>query len=153
MLILFHIKTKTMRVSAISIAFIFSVVFVTCKEEKKVPTKTTQMKEVMAVHDELMPKMGKIGRLVGELNKIEDSTETGQVYKEAKIELQEANKAMMDWMKELGDHFDYEEIMKGKELTEQKQEWLNEEEEKVKGLKEKINGSIERAEKLLENNK
>ncbi|MEB8328529.1 hypothetical protein OO009_04110 [Flavobacteriaceae bacterium KMM 6897] len=139
-----------MRVSAIILAFIFSIVFISCKEEKKVPNKNTQMKEVMAVHDELMPKMGKIGRLVGELNKLEDSTEAGLVYKEAKIDLQEANKAMMDWMKELGDRFDYEEILKGKELTEQKQEWLNEEEEKVKVLKEKINGSIERAEKLLE---
>tara|TARA_R110002051_G_scaffold139937_2_gene212668 strand:+ start:1262 stop:1648 length:387 start_codon:yes stop_codon:yes gene_type:complete len=125
--------------------------FIGCKEEKKVSNKNTQMKEVMAVHDELMPKMGKIGRLVGELDKIEDSTETGQMYRAAKIDLQEANKAMMDWMKELGERFDYEEIMKGKELTEQKQQWLNEEEEKVKVLKEKINGSIERAEKLLEN--
>ena len=138
-----------MRVSAFIIALVFSLVFLACKEEKKAPHKNTQMKEVMAIHDELMPKMGKIGRLVGELNKIEDSTETGKVYKEAKIELQEANKAMMDWMKELGDRFDYEEIIKGKELTEQKQQWLNEEEEKVKVLKEKINGSIERAEKLL----
>ena len=139
-----------MRVSAIVIAVIFSLVFLGCKEEKKEPSKNTQMKEVMAVHDELMPKMGKIGRLVGELNKLEDSTETGQLYKAAKLDLQEANKAMMDWMKELGDRFDYEEIIKGKELTEQKQIWLNEEEDKVKVLKEKINGSIERAEKLLE---
>ncbi|MET7028486.1 hypothetical protein [Sediminicola luteus] len=140
-----------MRVSAVVIAFVFSLVLLGCKEEKKEPNNNVQMKEVMAVHDELMPKMGKIGRLVGELNKLEDSTETGQLYKAAKIDLQEANKAMMDWMKELGDRFDYEEIMKGKELTEQKQLWLNEEENKVKVLKEKINGSIERAEKLLEN--
>lgn len=105
----------------------------------------------MAIHDELMPKMGKIGRLVEELNKIEDSTETGKMYREAKLDLQEANKAMMDWMKGLGDRFDYEEIMKGKELTEQKRQWLKEEEEKVKVLQEKINGSIARAEKLLEN--
>ncbi len=140
-----------MRVSAVVIAFVFSLVLLGCKEEKKEPNNNVQMKEVMAVHDELMPKMGKIGRLVGELNKLEDSTETGQLYKAAKIDLQEANKAMMDWMKELGDRFDYEEIMKGKKLTEQKQLWLNEEEDKVKVLKEKINGSIERAEKLLEN--
>ncbi|ALM08710.1 hypothetical protein SB49_13500 [Sediminicola sp. YIK13] len=141
-----------MRVSALVIAFVFSLFFLSCKEEKKEPNNNVQMKEVMAVHDELMPKMGKIGRLVGKLNKLEDSTETGQLYKEAKIDLQEANKAMMDWMRELGDRFDYEEIMKGKELTEQKQLWLNEEQDKVKELKEKINGSIERAEKLLENN-
>ena len=138
-----------MRASSILVAFLCSLAFIACKEAKDQPTK---MEEVMAVHDELMPKMGKIGRLVGELNKMEDSTATGQKYREAKLDLQEANKAMMDWMKGLGDRFDYEEIMKGKELTEQKQQWLNEEEEKMKVLKEKINGSIERAEKLLENN-
>ncbi|MEJ1221216.1 hypothetical protein [Sediminicola sp. 1XM1-17] len=138
-----------MRTSFISIALLCSLALFSCKEDKEQPTK---MEEVMAVHDELMPKMGKIGRLVGELNKMEDSTETGQIYREAKLDLQEANKAMMDWMKGLGDRFDYEEIMKGKELSEQKQQWLKEEEEKVKILKEKINGSIERAEKLLERN-
>lgn len=142
-----------MRGSAILMTFIFSLLFLACKEDKKVSNKHTQMNEVMAVHDELMPKMGKIGRLVGELTKLEDSTETGQLYNKAKVDLQEANKAMMDWMKELGNRFDYEEILKGKKLTEQKQEWLREEEEKVKELKVKINGSIERAEKLLDTNK
>ena len=52
----------------------------------------------------------------------------------------------------IGDHisrFDHEEILEGKELTEEKQQWLDEEEEKVKVVKEKINGSIARAEALL----
>jgi hypothetical protein len=40
-----------------------------------------------------------------------------------------------------------------KELTEQKQLWLDEEELKVKALKEEINGSIERAEALLNKTK
>jgi len=56
---------------------------------------------------------------------------------------------MMDWMKDFGDRFNHEEILEGKELTEEKQQWLNEEEEKVKEVKEKINGSIARAEALL----
>jgi len=64
-------------------------------------------------------------------------------------DLQDANTAMMDWMKDFGDRFNHEEILNGKELSEEKQQWLDEEEEKVKVVKEKINGSIERAEALL----
>lgn len=122
--------------------------FVTsCKEEKE----STQMKEVMAVHDEVMPKMGQLGKLVGELKGMEnDSTEMGKQYKEARIELQDAHKAMMDWMQNFGDRFNLDEIMKGAELSEQKQQWLDEEEEKVKALREQINSSIENAQKLME---
>jgi hypothetical protein len=120
-----------------------------CKEEKKAPDGSTQMKKVMAIHDEVMPKMGTIGKLVGELKPKVDSTETGKQYEVAMKDLQAANTAMMDWMKEFGDRFDHEEILEGKELSAEKQQWLDEEEEKVKVVKEKINGSIARAEALL----
>ncbi|WP_421801935.1 hypothetical protein [Flagellimonas sp.] len=120
-----------------------------CKEEKKAPEGSSQMEEVMAIHDEVMPKMGTIGKLVGDLKAKVDTTEMGQKYEVAMKDLQDANTAMMDWMKDFGDRFNHEEILEGKELTEEKQQWLNEEEEKVKEVKEKINGSIARAEALL----
>jgi len=120
-----------------------------CKEEKKAPEGSSQMEEVMAIHDEVMPKMGTIGKLVGELKPKVDSTEMGQQYEMAMKDLQEANTAMMDWMKDFGNRFDHDEIMEGAELSEEKQQWLNEEEEKVKVVKEKMNGSIARAEALL----
>ncbi|MDF0715096.1 hypothetical protein PY092_02950 [Muricauda sp. 334s03] len=120
-----------------------------CKEEKKTTEESAQMEKVMAIHDEVMPKMGTIGKLVGELKPKVDSTEIGQQYEVAMKDLQEANTAMMDWMKEFGDRFNHEEILEGKELSEEKQQWLDEEEEKVKVVKEKINGSIARAEALL----
>jgi Sec-independent protein translocase protein TatA len=107
------------------------------------------MDQVMAVHDEVMPKMGTLGKLVGELKEKVDTTEVGQEYEKAMKDLQKANRAMMNWMKNFGDRFDSDEILYGKELSEQKQQWLNEEEEKVNALKEQINGSIERAEALL----
>ena len=69
-----------------------------CKEEKKAPSMSDQMKTVMAAHDEVMPKLGKMGRLVGELNSKEDSTKIGMKYRQARIDLQDANKSMMDWM-------------------------------------------------------
>ena len=120
-----------------------------CKDQKKDSEGPTQMEEVMAIHDEVMPKMGKLGKLVGELKSKVDTTEVGQQYAASMKELQDANKSMMDWMMNFGNRFDSEEILEGKALTEQKQAWLNEEEEKVKALKEQINSSIEKAESLL----
>ncbi|NDV15217.1 hypothetical protein GO009_04200 [Muricauda sp. TY007] len=120
-----------------------------CKEEKRAPKSSSQMEEVMAIHDEVMPKMSTIGKLVGELKPKVDSTETGQQYEIAMKDLQDAHKTMMDWMKDFGDRFNHEEILNGKELSEEKQRWLDEEEEKVKVVKEKINGSIARAQALL----
>ncbi|MAO16117.1 hypothetical protein LDL77_07265 [Flagellimonas marinaquae] len=130
---------------------IYTVLFLSfsCKEEKKAPEGSSQMEEVMAIHDEVMPKMSTIGKLVGELKPKVDSTEMGQKYEVAMKDLQDANTAMMDWMKDFGDRFNHEEILNGKELSEEKQQWLDEEEEKVKVVKEKINGSIERAQALL----
>lgn len=118
-----------------------------CAEDGKPPTR---MEQVMAVHDSVMPEMSTISRLVGQLKPLADSTETGQKYQKAMEDLQEAHTAMMDWMKGFGDRFDHEEIMKGKELSAEKQEWLKEEEVKVKEMADKVNGSIARAKALLE---
>ncbi|MBD0851474.1 hypothetical protein [Maribacter arenosus] len=121
-----------------------------CKEEKKEDSKVnSQMERVMAIHDEVMPKMGSMGKMVGELSAKEDSTELGMQYANAKKGLQDAHKAMMDWMQGFGNRFDADEILNGKALTEQKQTWLDEEEEKVKALREQINTSIANAKKLL----
>jgi len=107
------------------------------------------MELVMQIHDEVMPKMGTLGKLVGELNPKIDSTEVGQKYEAAVKDLQESHKSMMTWMRGFGERFDSDEILNGKRLTPQKQEWLNDEEEKVKALREQINSSIEKAENLL----
>ena len=135
----------------IAVVLIAMGILLSCKDKKQSSPETTQMETVMAIHDEVMPKMGRLGKLVGELKAKVDSTDTGQQYKTAMGDLQDAHTAMMDWMQGFGDRFDSDEILNGKELTAQKKEWLNEEEEKVKALKEQINSSIERAEKLLNN--
>nr|WP_299342227.1 hypothetical protein [Allomuricauda sp.] len=135
----------------IKLIFILTTVFafISCKQEKKTQEGPTQMEQVMAIHDEVMPKMGKLGKMVGELKSKVDTTEMGQKYQVAMKDLQEANMAMMDWMRNFGDRFDSEEILDGKELTEQKQIWLDEEEVKVKALRDQINQSLEKAEALL----
>jgi len=134
-----------------SLLLILSLLIVSaysCKE-KMGNTETSQMKEVLAIHDEVMPKMGTIGKLVGELDQKIESDSLSENFITAREDLRSAHKAMMDWMKGFGDRFDGDEIMKGKALTEEKQKWLDEEEVKVKALREHINSSIEKAENLL----
>ena len=129
------------------LALIISLSFLaSCKGEEKPPTR---MERVMAVHDSVMPEMTTIGRLVGQLKPLADSTEAGQTYRKAMEDLQDAHTAMMDWMKGFGDRFDHAEIMEGKELSPEKQAWLEEEEVKVREMADKVNGSIKRARALL----
>ncbi|SHI37573.1 hypothetical protein [Pseudozobellia thermophila] len=131
--------------------FLFAAIAFLCLSSCNEQKEPTQMQNVMAIHDEVMPQMGKLGDLVGELNaKENDSTELGKKYMKAKKDLQAAHKSMMDWMQNFGNRFDPDEILNGKELSEQKQQWLDEEEEKVKELKREITESIANAEALLE---
>ncbi len=121
---------------------------ISCKEDEKVEKKS-QMEKVIAVHDEAMSKLGHLGKLVSQLKPMADSLGPESVEAKAIKDLQEANKGMMDWMQGFGDRFDFDETMNGKELTKEKQQWLKEEEKKVKKVKVDINSSIERAEALL----
>jgi hypothetical protein len=129
------------------IALFFLII--SCKQDNKTPEGHSQMEKVMAIHDEVMPQMGVMGKLVGELKKKEDTTAIGQEYKRAREALQAANKSMMVWMQEFGNRFDSDEILNGKELNDQKQQWLNEEEQKVQALKDEILTSIGKAKALL----
>ena len=115
---------------------------VSCKQDNK-------MTEVIAVHDEVMTEMGTLTKLVGELNSKVDSTETGMKYGNAKKDLQNAHKAMMDWMKGFRDNFDSDEILNGKALTADKQKLLDEEMDKIHEVKKLMESSIQNAEDLL----
>lgn len=117
-----------------------------CKE-KKATEGPTQMEQVMAIHDEVMPKMGKLGTLMGKLKTEKDPKH--QPYKTALEDLQAANTAMMAWMENFGNRFSAEEILQSKALSAQKQVWLQEEKEKVKALRAQIYASIQKAEALL----
>jgi hypothetical protein len=98
--------------STISLAAFFLVLIsFSCKQENR--DGTEKMTQVIAEHDVLMAEMGTLTKLVGELNSKVDSTETGMKYDSAKKDLQNAHKAMMDWMKGFGDSFDSDEILNG----------------------------------------
>lgn len=135
-------------------ATLFAALAFSCKEDKKteVSAETSQMKEVMAIHDEVMPKMSKIGRLAATLRKKIDTDQGTAEDKQAMEDLQDANKSMMDWMQGFSKNFDTEERIDGKALTSEKQKLLDEEEKKINIVKEKMNTSIAKAEALLEVN-
>lgn len=134
--------------NALSILVIACLFCITSCIEKK-EKEPSRMKMVMSIHDEVMPKMGTIGKLVGKLKPMADSL--GPESKEAKAmkDLQQAYESMMVWMQDLGNRFEPDEIMNGKELTKEKQKWLKEEEVKIKKVKEAINSSIENAQRIL----
>ncbi len=138
-----------MRTKLSLIAILFSLFLsFSCKEKKEEPTPT-KMEEVMAIHDEVMPEMKTIGQLVSELKPLADTTATGQEYAKAVTDLQAAHKSMMDWMAGFGERFDSEEILDGKALSEEKEQWLLEEEIKVKAMRDQVNSSIANAKTLL----
>lgn len=120
-----------------------------CKEDKKTE-EPSRMKAVMNTHDAVMPKMGTLGKLVGQLKPMADSLGAESVEAKAMKDLQDANLAMMDWMQDFGNRFDSDEIMKGKELSEEKKKWLKEEEEKINKVEAAFNSSIERAQEILD---
>lgn len=135
----------------LSILALVCFTIIACKETKKeAPSEEDQMELVMEIHDEVMPKMGKINTLIKDLGAEIKTGNTTEAYTSAKADLQEANTLMMDWMTDFSERFDSDEIMDGKALSPEKQEWLDEEEEKIRRVRDKINSSIAKAEALLE---
>jgi len=138
-----------MKILKVSIAILF-VLVISCKNESKVSNnEKSQMQEVLAVHDEVMPKMGKIGNLISQIDEKIKETDSTEVLVNASQNLKDSHNEMMDWMKGFGERFDSDEILKGKALTDEKQKFLDEEEAKIKALRDKMNSSIKNAEELL----
>lgn len=125
--------------------------FSACKEKVSEPTGPTQMEQVIAVHDELMPKMGTIGELIGKLEASMDSTNVDSMKVTAIQNLKGANQEMMTWMIDFGNAFDSEEVLDGKELNEEKRYVLGEFQNSVNDLKSSMESAIANAEKLLNN--
>ena len=114
---------KLSRIKYVAFLTAMLLLATSCKEEKK-EQETSRMDAVMAVHDSVMPRMSELSSLVAELKPLADSTKAGEPYREAMEGLQASHQAMMDWMRGFGERFDHEEVMKGKELSPQKKEWL-----------------------------
>lgn len=139
-----------MKLRFIAIIVLFNLVLNFSCKEKKSEEAPTKMEEIMAIHDEVMPEMSTLSKLVAELKPLADTTAVGKQYARAMMDLQNAHKSMMDWMAGFGGRFDSEEILEGKALSQQKKQWLLEEEVKVRAMRDSVNFSIARARALLE---
>ena len=125
-----------------------SLFIASCKEAPSAP-KTSMMKQVMKIHDDLMPKMGEMGMLIKELDAKADTTATGRKYEVAKQKLKNGYDGMMSWMQDFGGQFTTDEIIRGKELTPSKMKLLNKELLEVKDLEKLMLSGISEAKALL----
>lgn len=113
-----------------------------------------KMTETIAIHDEVMPKMSKITKLIKTLESQIDSTNTS-VYKPAIIDLKTGHDKMMEWMKNFGDEFSKTEINEGIQLKDadslsSRLKALEHSNKQALDMKRHIMIAITNAEKILE---
>lgn len=120
------------------------------KAEREQKQQEDLAKEVIGIHDEVMPRMGELVKLRKQLKeKINEWTadsagHASQIanFSHRVADLDSADKAMMDWMHEYNGGqgiYDHEEIMA----------YLNEEKVKITAVKDFMNASMESAKKSL----
>jgi predicted transcriptional regulator len=132
-------------------AFLIVVLlFASCGEQKK-SAKDLLKEKVMAVHDEIMPKMGDIMKYKKELNaKINELAQAGieenayeiEMLKKAVTDLDNSHDEMMGWMHQYNNDF---EGMVEKEVM----DYLNDQMKKIEDVAKTTNAALKSAEELL----
>lgn len=122
-----------------------ATLFLGCKEVKKTEVLSPSealYKEVIRIHDDVMPKMSEIHRLKKKLRtKMKtDSTADHSTVLAALKQLDDADDGMMDWMAEL----------KVPENDPEKTTYLNEQMVAIKKVRDDMLSSIENAQKELQ---
>ena len=132
--------------SVILLFLIVLLMFASCEN-----AKDRLYEQVMAVHDEIMPKMGAIMKYKKQLNKkIDTLIEEGNDANADKIaeltqaiaDLDNSHEEMMNWMREFDNDFEgmvNEEVM----------EYLNNQKKKIENVGKVTNSALSNAEKIL----
>ena len=154
---------NTMKASSLIIPLFISLVF-SCSPDGGQNGSNSEMsanerrnemyQEVIAIHDEVMPKMQNIIALQGKIRLQMDSLKEVDItlpiiadLKKMNDELSSADKAMMDWMHEFNTDIN------SKEITDQEAlDYLKGQKLKIQGVKTIMNESIAKAEQFLSNN-
>lgn len=133
----------------LSLFFLSLLLFFSCQENPKDSQQYAQMSRILAIHDEVMPEMGTISGLIGQLEPkfLADSTLVN--YGASVEELKQANGAMMQWMMDFSEEFTTDEIMGKKQIDEQKQGLLDRYEDSANRLKNQMLGAIEKAQETV----
>lgn len=132
------------------LGFVVSCADSTPKEASEFDQK---MKETIAIHDEVMPEMGKINQLMSRLETKMDSTNLEQ-YKPAIENLKTGHDKMMSWMKSFGDEFSRTEINQGIQIAnvdslKQRLQALEKSYQEAEDMQNHIDSAIKKAEDLL----
>jgi len=143
-----------MKFSKVIFAFIIGLI-VSCADStpKEVEQFNEKMDKTIAIHDEVMPEMSKINRLMGKLNAKIDTTNI-ESYKSAIKDLEAGHDKMMNWMKDFGDEFSKTEINQGIQLKDEdslklRLEALDESFNEAEDMRNHIQEAIKNAELLL----
>ena len=135
----------------IGILFVFTI-FISCNQISEHEKEfNDRMRDVIKLHDELMPKMGEISELIQKLEKVKDTLDGGTENQDTQNNLKESYDHMMRWMSDFTDKFPYEEKDKkydSEEITE-KLNILKEKHNEVRKMKEKMNSSINKAKNII----
>ena len=104
-------------------------------------------KEVMDIHNKVMPLMGEVARLKDELEKRKEGLDSLaedqiQAIDNLILELTAANEGMMGWMRDYSGDFAE---MEKKEI----QQYLDDQMQEIKGVEDRIARAIETAKKEL----
>jgi len=126
----------------------FTFTFFSCQENPKDTSEYAQMERILALHDEVMPEMGTISGLIGQLEPLFTADSTLVQYGSAVEDLKMANGAMMQWMMDFSEDFTTDEIMGKTMIDKEKQNLLDRYEESANRLKLQILGAIEQGQDL-----
>lgn len=122
------------------------ILLAACGPSKKEELQTLKG-EVMAIHDEVMPKMGDLRRARKDLLLQADSLMEGNPDRAAMLttvadEIGEANESMMQWMR------NYEPEFEG--TDEEIKQYLEDQKKAIQQVKENMLGSLAKGKEILE---
>lgn len=126
-----------------SAIILFFMVFFSCGESttSDASWRMDQWEEMMAIHDEVMPKIMDITKLINEVKEDSLDPQATQVLSE----LENADSLMWDWMHNLTPWVDIENMSDDKA-----KEALREETEAIEVVAQKMNQSISNARQFLD---
>ena len=144
--------------------YFFAILFlglISCKNDPKTEAQSEELKteiaqydalmeEAIEVHDDVMPKMGRLMELSEMMDKQIKKDSTISEFKIAKEKLNAAHDGMMTWMREYNEQFPYgEESPATAEALDQKMPVLKEKVEEVKRVKTETENVITYAQNLM----
>ena len=141
----------TMKLTATFLTALVGLLFISSCGDGGKAERETLRDEVMAVHDEVMPKMGDLRKTRKSLEALSDSlrsdttnTEKLQKLGSRAIEIAVANEAMMGWMRQYNP-----EIMEDGTPHEEVMSYLNEQKESIEKVRDQMNQALALGEEAL----